>query len=634
MRTSLATLALALAAANAHAQDKTGPFVVHLEDGSMFAGKIAADTKLTIRTPYGEQQVPLDAVLSLRRVDATTCSVRTASATIEGTVTPPEFIVDSPFGKVTVAVKDVKYLAPGSAVSGLSDDHTVALWSFDDVRGSTVTDAVGGRPLVAHEATFYTRDNGATVFRRNSETSYAEAAWSGETGFTSGSFTLESRFKIGRITKGYATILAKNEKAVTHNRDFWLLVQNGGQIYLDSGTMNSSNFVSQSARGVNMNDWTYLAVVRDKPAGEFRYFVNGKLIHTDKREVTFNTSDGPVFLGPGAAGAQHFSCPEQIQFARISRVARTADDIAECHKMFEAGGSVLWRGRDAGFSLRSGGFMVARCTSLEGRTFKTAFGSLKIGAATAARLQPFRFREADIRKIEDTIAGHIRDLGAETLDEREVARTKLIEAGEPAIPLLRKAREGAEATVRVLIDDVINKLEASGVASRPPCDVLVMGNAVLYGWIDTDSVDVETQYGKFTLDLRTVGMLNLARGGAREAGRLVQLADGQRVEVLAGSGALAIDTGFGELSVPLADITAMTLDTAAKRWTVQTLKLSTSGMLKTQALEVETGLGKLTVPIESVSGMRSWDAPPKATDEKPAPQPQPQPPQKDRSVDD
>jgi hypothetical protein len=147
------------------------------------------------------------------------------------------------------------------------------------------------------------------------------------------------------------------------------------------------------------------------------------------------------------------------------------------------------------------------------------------------------------------------------------------------------------------------------VSSRAPCDVLVIGHTTLHGWLDADSLEMETRYGKFTLDLRTVAAINLAKSGPPEAARLLTLASGERVQIGADSGALEFDSGFGPLKVPLDDVTTMSLDAASKQWSLETAKMSLTGTLTSKEFDVETGLGRLAIPVAAVSGMRSVNVP-------------------------
>lgn len=573
--------------------------LVTLEDGSSFAAKVTSDP-VEIKTGYGDLKIPLQDVRSIRRASDTEHVVRTQRLTIQGTLVREEFSFDTDFGRLKIPAKDVKGLDWVKGASFFFDDATIAFWTFEDGEGPR--DLASDRKVTMSEASISEEGSGARVFVRKSENSYVQGEFPSDFNFGDSPFTIELRVKVGSVTKGYATLVARNDEANTHNRDFWFLVQSGGQLYFDSGNANRTNFVSQTSAVINMNAWNYVALSFDPKAQEIRYYVNGKKVHTDRRAFSFNTSGGPLFLGPGASGKQYFSCPERFQFVRISKGARTDEEIAEWQKVLESEVSIAaTRSSGRGLSFRAGGTLRGELPSLVGAKFRTQYGTLEITAETKGRIELYPFREKEIVALREKIGGLIESLGADSITEREDAQTQLIKIGGPAIPLLQEAKNASDPEIQTRVETILKKFEETGVLRRPVMDVLRIGRTVLYGWLEGDELELVTKYGTFQTPIGAVSVIALSEPEKGAAGPVIRLRSGEAVEGDPRESTIQLETDFGTLKVPLKDVISFKYDDAKKHWTVKTEKATLSGQVGADKILLQTSAGSVELPLSEMA---------------------------------
>lgn len=573
--------------------------LVALEDGSSFTAKVTSEP-IEIKTGYGDLRIPLQDVRSIRRASDGEHVVRTARLTIQGTLLRDEFSFDTDFGKLTIPAKDVKGLDWVKGASFFFDDTTVAFWTFED--GDGPRDFAGDRKLTMSEASVSEESSGARVFVRKSENSYVQGEFPSDFNFGDTAFTIEVRVKIGSVSRGYATLVARNEEGNTHNRDFWFLVQSGGQLYFDSGNASRTNFVSQTPVVVNLNAWSYIAAAYDPKAGEMRYYVNGKKVHTDRRAFSFNASSGPLFLGPGNSGKAYFSCPERFQFVRISKSARTDEEIAEWQKVLESEVSIAaTRASGRGVSLRSGGTLRGELPTIVGAKFRTKYGTLEITAETKGRIELYPFREKEIEALRDKIAGLIESLGADSITEREDAQNELLKLGGPAIPLLQEAKGSDDPEIQTRVENILKKFEETGVLRRPVMDILRMGRTVLHGWLEVTEVELTSKYGSFKTPIGAIGVIALSEPEKGAAGPVIRLRSGEAVEGDPRESTIQLETDFGTLKVPLKDVITFKYDDAKKHWTVKTEKATLSGQVGADKILLQTQAGPIELPLSEMA---------------------------------
>lgn len=594
--------------------------VLTLEDGSRFKALLSGET-IVVKTAYGDQTIPVREVRSIRRVDERQFLVRTSRISLQGEIAPAELEGDTEFGKVKIPIREIRTVGAGGGPLFFGDDETVALWSFE---GDSGRDSVKERELTLKEMRIESDSEGPAALTRITEKGYAEAPADESLSFPDGTFTIEARFKVGSTSQGYVTIVAKNNATDAQIRNYCLLVQNSGQLYVDSLGQGISTIASTPNPVVKLNQWAYVAVVFDAKNGAITYYVDGKQVHVHQQAVKIAANDGPIYLGASPPAHGWSGPPERIQFVRLSRGTRTAEEIAEMQQAIEGGASLAWKGGGRGLALRSGGFLAADFPGLAGATFRTKLGELKLSEKAAGRISLYVHREADLEQLAKTIRDLIQDLGEPRIEDREAAQTKLVKIGGPAIPLLEKGREEADAEVRTRIDWILKKFEENGVARQPIADVLRMGKTVLYGWLETDRVRAASRCGTFDVPIRDIATVQLGEAKT-EGAQLLRLRSGETVQGFPPQGAaLEVETEFGTMKIPYADVTSLTFDATAKSWTVKTAHMSIAGGVVADRIDLETPAGTIGVPMGEVVEFGISVSEPKSADPGPV---HPQPPQ-------
>ncbi len=581
-------------------QEKQDPRVlVALEDGSRFTAKAGGDP-IELRTGFGDLRVPLTEIRSLRRA-GTEVLVRTTRLQVQGSLVRPDLAFDTDFGRLKVPAQDLTSIDPTRGTVSEVDDRTALFWCFEDVRNGQLVDLAGKRSVKISEGDVVEDPAGFRCFSRKNENGFVVGTLPEDFRFAEGAFTLEVRVKVGQITRGYATILACNDDANCHTRDFWFLAQASGQLYFDSGNAQKTNFVSQTSTAIDLRAWNYLAVVHDPKDGELRYYVNGKKAHTDKRAVQFNSSGGPILLGPGTSGKAYFSCPERFQFVRITKGVRSDEEIAEWQKLLETQ-PVFTTARipARGIALRDGGFLRADLPAMSGAKFRTRFGTLEITAEIKGRIEIYPVREKEIERMQSEVRRLIDALSARSIDERDEAQKALLRIGGPAIALLEKARPSPDPEVQTRVEAILKRLQDSGVLRRPVSDVLKMGRTILHGWLETDEIEATSKYGSFRASLRHISLISLSEPVEEIAAPVIRLRSGEIVEGDPREAVLTIETEFGTLKVPLKDVVSFKYDEERKHWTVKTERALLTGKVTGDRLQLQTPAGSIAVPLSEM----------------------------------
>lgn len=564
------------------------PVGVTLEDGSAVLVKSASEP-LVVRTEFGDLRIPISEILSLGR-KGEECVVRTARLLLQGKFAQSEMVFETEFGRLRVPTQEIRGMSPSRSLLE-TDERTVVFWAFDDPRALEASGMKMSDGTAAEDA------GGLRVFVRKNENGYVQGTLPSDFRFADGPFTLEVRVKVGAVTRGYATLLACNEEANSHHRDFWFLAQAGGQLYFDSGNAQRTNFISQTGVVMNLREWNYVALVHDPKEGELRYYVNGARVHTDKRPLTFATSGGPLFLGPGSAGKAYFSCPERFQFARVTRGVRTDEEIAEWQKMLENDPTVASvRSPGRGLALRDQSFLRCVAPALIGARFKTRFGTLELREKTRGRIDIYPFREKDLEKLRSEIDRLIDALSSRSIDEREEAQRQLLRIGAPAYAPLVKAKETSDPEVAGRVEAILKQLVDSGVARQPVCDVLRMGRTVLHGWLELDEIEVQSKYGNGRANLKNVRRIVLSEPERSAAGPVLRLRSGESVEADLSEVVLQLETEFGSLRVPCREVVFLRYQEDRKHWVIKTEKATLTGRIAGEKVPLSTPVGPVLVP--------------------------------------
>jgi hypothetical protein len=601
MRNSLALLLfLPLLSAQARQETEEKRVIVTLEDGSRLAAKLTSEP-IELVTDFGTLKIPMQDIRSIKRADGEEHIIRTTRLTVQGKLARNAFAIDTEFGKLSIPARDVKSIDHSRGSFLFLDDATIAFWSFEDTKGAEMADLAADRTVKLVDGEVQDESSGIRAFVRRDENSYVQGNVPEDFNFGEGAFTIEVRVKVGSMTRGYATLVARNEEGNCHNRDFWFLVQQGGQLYFDSGNASRTHFVSQTPSVIKMNEWTYIAMVYDPKATEIRYFVNGRKVHTDRRSVSFNASTGPLFLGPGAAGRAYFSCPERFQFMRVTKAARTDEEIAEWNKALESEASFTTRVPGRGVSLKDGGFLKADVPGIVGAKFRSRFGTLEITAETRGRIEIYPYREKDIEAIQPEVERLIEKLGARSVEEREEAQKELIKIGGPAVKLVTEAKGSSDPEVVTRAEAILKRWEQSGVLRRPASDVLRMGRTILHGWLEVTEFEAASKYGTFKADIRVVSLIALSEPEKDAAGPIIRLRSGEVVEGDPRESTVSLETDFGTLKVPLKDVVQFRYDDGKKHWIIKTDKAVLTGKVSGDRISLQTQAGSISVPLSEMA---------------------------------
>ncbi len=595
---TLYLLAAALVQGQAGRPDPEPKLAVTLQDGSQFVAPVGSDA-LSIRTEYGEQRIPLKDLRSMRRLSDTEFMVQTATFSTTGEIARREFEFQSEIGRLKIPLGEIRSLSASLGLSVLADAHTIAAWSFSDVARGVSFDLVKNRRLELHDLESSTDKEGVGALGRKGENSYGEAAGA-DLEIPPGDFTIEARFVAGVSPRGYSAVVSKMDGVSGQPCDFNLYAQSNGVLYFQSTTNRGSMSINTPTPVIKPNEWSYVAVVVQPALPQVTFYANGKKVHQVKQAAHPSGVASSLFIGSGPPYHTSLACAEKIQFVRLSKTARGAEEIAELQTTLGSGGGLAAWSASKGVVLRGGGFVRASFPTLAGTRFRTKYGVLTLGEGTPGQITVYRYREDELEQVRDEVKILIHQLGAGAVQEREEAYAKLLKIGEPAVPLLRDCLKDSDAEVRHRAEGVLKKFEGTGALSRPIGDVYRLGQTVLHGWLDASSVDVATKFGTFKPTVRKIDRINL--GDRPLKGRpLLRLRSGEAVQGdPAKETAIRLDTGFGALSIPLADVTALTYDAAKDLWLVKTERVTASGKIGGEDLRLETAAGAIVLPASEI----------------------------------
>jgi len=572
--------------------------VVTLHDGSAFRAAPPAE-RLSLKTPYGAQDIPFKDIRAIRRLSEREVQVVTASSVLPGEVLARECVFETKIGRLKVPWGDIHAIGAGFGGSLLLDEHVVALWSFDGVREDVCRDLVKDRPLTLHDLE-PVQLPAAPALRRKSENAYGEAVADKDLDAGGGDLTIEARFRIGSkpSTRGYTMIVSKNDKANERNWDYWLGVQNGS-LYLGSASAKGSFTVTTPKSVLKAEEWNTVAVVLQPSKQTITVYVNGKGVHQARQAFEVHSNGSAFYVCAGPQAQKFAAAPEEIQVVRLSRIARTPQEIENLHEGLAGGAPARLRRANKGIELRDGGFLQADFPALE---FTTPMGKLTLDAVSGGELTLYRVRRKELEPLAKEAREQVDKLNTAGIEERAEAEVRLLTIGAPAVPALREHAGSAYAEVRARIEQILKKFEERGVLKEHPADVVRLGETVLHGWLDVDEVALETLYGSLRAPLREIRAIRL--GPVSQEGRPVAtLKSGQKVQGRPREGhVVEIETAFGPLKVPLKEVTELL--PAEGGWSLRTAGASIRGKAGSESLRLETPAGDLTIPLADLAEYR------------------------------
>jgi hypothetical protein len=594
MRTTIAALLLLAAPGD----DPAARFTLYLTDGSRLIVSLPKED-LVFKTEFGEQRIPFSQLRFLRRVNDAEFAVSSPGVNATGEILAEELRFESPLGRMRIPLRELRAAAAGAGGSLILDERTVACWTFAEMSSGLCTDLVKNRPLTFKGMEVLPQPEGGAAAVRQNEQGHAEAAHDEELDVVKGDFTVEARFKTGTPPRGYAAVFSKNDRGNGQLCEFLLYVQNGGMLYFQSVSPRGSFSWNIPSTPIKPDEWAYVAVVVQPEKQRITFYVNGAQVHEVRQAFQFQSQGAPIFIGASPAYTG-LGAPEKIQFVRLSRTARAAEEIADAQKAFQNLPVMGMPAGSRGLGLRDGAFLRADLPKLAGAVFRTRYGELRLDEKTAGEVSLYRFRPKEQAAVEAEVKALIDRLSDDGVAEREKARARLLEFAEAALPLLRKNASSSDAETRARIAGIVTKLEEKGVGARPATDVFRSGGLVLHGWLEQESIEAETRFGTFVVPVPSIDRVKL--GDRPVAAPLLRLKSGEQIlgEFPRGS-AVEFDTGLGPLSIPVKEITALAMDPGGETWTVRTERLTAKGKLGVGELSVQTPAGRLKIPFDEIA---------------------------------
>ena len=208
------------------------------------------------------------------------------------------------------------------SVQAAVDEHTIAVWFFNEGQGDTVADSSGhghdgvfnGKPEWVKGGLRFPGDNSGYVVVDSSPI------------FEVAELTIEARVKVEASTGKWQGIICKQQAGCT-NRNYGIWVHIDQQVlHAEIGAGGACAFNIQATTVITDDEWHYLAFTFDGEMG--RVYVDGVL----ETEKPYSTppffSDDPITIGvPNLDNANGLK--GIIDEARISDIARTEEELKE-----------------------------------------------------------------------------------------------------------------------------------------------------------------------------------------------------------------------------------------------------------------------------------------------------------------
>lgn len=195
-----------------------------------------------------------------------------------------------------------------------ADEHTVALWHFQEGSGNTVFDTSGNN----HNGTFYSADWVAgflgTAGKFNGSSAYVDAGSSNDFNLATGPMTIEAWIYLTGNTGNYPHVVSKWGPGdgsyflrITGGRNPQLSIRSGGDVA--AGT------------SLELNRWYHVAATYDG-INTMRIFINGGQAASKTNAKDGLSTTRRLFVGWAEEGADGGHFPGYIQHVRISNVDR------------------------------------------------------------------------------------------------------------------------------------------------------------------------------------------------------------------------------------------------------------------------------------------------------------------------
>jgi hypothetical protein len=206
------------------------------------------------------------------------------------------------------------------------DEHTIAVWLFDEGEGDVITDSSGN----GHNGTITgslkwvdARYNGGLEFPGD-DTGYVVVESSPL--FEVEQLTIEALANVEEATGKWQGIFAKQEAGCT-NRNYGIWVHNTNNVFhAQIGANGDCSYSIDGTSVITDNDWHYLAFTFDGEAG--RLYVDGVLESESPYNMPPFFSDDPITIGvPNLNNANGLK--GIIDEIRVSNIARTEEEINE-----------------------------------------------------------------------------------------------------------------------------------------------------------------------------------------------------------------------------------------------------------------------------------------------------------------
>lgn len=206
------------------------------------------------------------------------------------------------------------------------DEHTIALWLFNEGEGDTVADSSGH----GHNGIFNGNPKWAKARYGNGLQFPGDASGyvvvDSSPLFEVQELTIEALVKVEEHTGTWQGIVAKQEAGCT-NRNYGIWVHNTKEVFhAQIGANGGCQYSIDGTTVITDNEWHYLAFTFDGEVG--RLYIDGVLDAESPYNAPPFFSDDPVTIGvPNLGNANGLR--GIIDEMRISNIARTEDEIKE-----------------------------------------------------------------------------------------------------------------------------------------------------------------------------------------------------------------------------------------------------------------------------------------------------------------
>jgi len=213
-----------------------------------------------------------------------------------------------------------------SSVQAAVDEHTIALWLFNENEGDTVTDSSGqGHNGVFEGSPKWVNARYGSGLRFPGDASGYVVVDSSPL-FEVQELTIEGLIRVEEGTGNWQGIFAKQQAGCT-NRNYGIWVHNAAEVFhAQIGSGGGCDYSIDGTSVITDNEWHYLAFTYDGKMG--RIYVDGVL----ETETPYSTppffSDDPITIGvPNLDNANGLK--GTIDEMRISNIARTEEELNE-----------------------------------------------------------------------------------------------------------------------------------------------------------------------------------------------------------------------------------------------------------------------------------------------------------------